>query len=96
MFSGQINKKNNNNKIKNIEFQNENLIPTVKLGGGSIMVCGHFAASDTVRLAIIDVPMNSGLYQHILQENVMVSICEPNLNRKLRCSKNPKHRSKYT
>lgn len=66
----------------NTAFQHKNLIPSVKNGGGSIMVWACFAPSGPGRLAIIDGTMSSELYQHILQENVKVSISELKLNRK--------------
>ena len=49
--------------------QHQNLIPTVKYGGGSIMVWGCFAASGHGQLAINAGKMNSQVYQDILQEN---------------------------
>uniref|UniRef100_A0A673W379 Uncharacterized protein n=1 Tax=Salmo trutta TaxID=8032 RepID=A0A673W379_SALTR len=45
--------------------QHKNLIPTVKYGGGSIMVWGCFAD---------DGKMYSQVYQGILQENVRLSV----------------------
>uniref|UniRef100_A0A8C4SE42 Uncharacterized protein n=1 Tax=Erpetoichthys calabaricus TaxID=27687 RepID=A0A8C4SE42_ERPCA len=51
-------------------FQKKNIIPTVKYGGGSVMVWGCFAASGPGRLAVIDGTMNSTVYQKILKENV--------------------------
>ena len=53
--------------------QHQNLIPTVKYGGGSIMVWGCFA--------IIDGKMNSQVYQDILQENVRLSVRQLQLKR---------------
>ena len=49
--------------------QHQNIIPTVKYGGGSIMVWGCFAASGPGRIAVIKGKMNSKMYQDILQEN---------------------------
>ena len=79
----------------NAVFQHKNLIPTVKHGGGRIMVRGCFAALGPERLAIIDGTMNSGLYQQILQENVRVSVCELKLNRRwvMQQDNDPKHTS---
>ena len=44
-------------------FQHKNLNPSVKHGGGIIMVWASFAASEPGRLAIIDGAMTSELYQ---------------------------------
>ncbi len=55
-------------------FQLKNLIPSVKHGGGSIMVWACFAASWPGQPAIIDGTMNSELYQQILKENVRTSV----------------------
>ncbi|KAK3569335.1 hypothetical protein QTP86_026814 [Hemibagrus guttatus] len=43
----------------NTAFQKKNIIPTVKYGGGSVMVWGCFAASGPGRLAVINGTMNS-------------------------------------
>ncbi len=60
----------------NTAFHRKNIIPTVKHGGGSVMVWGCFAASGPGLLAIIDGTMNSALYQKILKENVRLSVCD--------------------
>ena len=45
-------------------FHNNNILPAVKHGGGSAMVCGDFAASEPPgQLAIIDGNSNSAFYQ---------------------------------
>ncbi|KAK3526855.1 hypothetical protein QTP86_000718 [Hemibagrus guttatus] len=54
----------------------KNIIPTVKYGGGSVMVWGCFAASGPGRLAVINGTMNSAVYQKILKENVRPSVCD--------------------
>ncbi|KAF7640693.1 hypothetical protein LDENG_00022540, partial [Lucifuga dentata] len=61
--------------VKLTAFQKKNIIPTVKHGGGSVMVWGCFAASGPGRLAVIDGTMNSAIYQEILKENVRPSVC---------------------
>uniref|UniRef100_A0A8C5Q6P7 Transposase n=1 Tax=Leptobrachium leishanense TaxID=445787 RepID=A0A8C5Q6P7_9ANUR len=61
--------------------QHQNLIPTVKHGGGSIMVWGCFAASGPGLIVVIDGKMNSRVYQDILQENVRPSVRQLKLRR---------------
>ncbi|KAI4897281.1 hypothetical protein NFI96_024651 [Prochilodus magdalenae] len=58
----------------NTTFQKKNIIPTVKYGGGSVMVWGCLAASGPGRLAVINGTMNSAVYQKILKENVRPSV----------------------
>ncbi|KAK3515289.1 hypothetical protein QTP70_013482 [Hemibagrus guttatus] len=65
----------------NTTFQKKNIIPTVKYGGGSVMVWGCFAASGPGRLAVINGTMNSAVYQKILKENVWPSVCDLKLKR---------------
>ncbi len=82
----------------NTAFHKKNVIPTVKHGGGRVMVWGYFAALGPGWLAIIDGTMNSALYQKILKENVRPSVCDL----KLKCTwvmqqaNDPKHTSKST
>ncbi|KAK3559328.1 hypothetical protein QTP86_012756, partial [Hemibagrus guttatus] len=80
----------------NTTFQKKNIIPTVKYGGGSVMVC--FAASGPGRLAVINGTMNSAVYQKILKENVRPSVCDLKLKRTwvLQQDNDPKHTSKST
>jgi uncharacterized membrane protein len=47
------------------------IVPTVKHGGGSIMIWGYFAASGTEKRHIIDGTMNAAMYQKILPKNVL-------------------------
>jgi hypothetical protein len=85
MFYGQMSQKYNflddMGRICPVEnqtlhFHSKNLIPTVKHGGGSVMVWGCFAASGPGQLALIEGTMNSALNQIIIQENVRLLICE--------------------
>ncbi|KAK3531714.1 hypothetical protein QTP70_025948, partial [Hemibagrus guttatus] len=82
----------------NTAFQKKNIIPTVKYGGGSVMVWGCFAASGPGRLAVINGTMNSAVYQKILKENVQPSVCDLKLKRTwvLQQDNDPKHTSKST
>ncbi|KAG2470219.1 TCB1 transposase, partial [Polypterus senegalus] len=83
---------------RNTAFQKKNIIPTVKYGGGSVMVWGCFAASGPGRLAVIDGTMNSTVYQKILKENVRPSVRQLKLKRfwVLQKDNDPKHTSKST
>ncbi|KAK3535010.1 hypothetical protein QTP70_001966 [Hemibagrus guttatus] len=80
----------------NTAFQKKNIIPTVKYGGGSVMVWGCFAASGPGRLAVINGTMNSAVYQKILKENVRPSVCDLKLKPTwvLQQDNDPKHTSK--
>uniref|UniRef100_A0A673HSL5 Tc1-like transposase DDE domain-containing protein n=1 Tax=Sinocyclocheilus rhinocerous TaxID=307959 RepID=A0A673HSL5_9TELE len=82
----------------NTAFQKKNIIPTVKYGGGSVMVWGCFAASGPGRLAVINGTMNSAVYQKILKENVRPSVRDLKLKRTwvLQQDNDPKHTSKST
>ncbi|KAK3557302.1 hypothetical protein QTP70_026615 [Hemibagrus guttatus] len=82
----------------NTVFQKKNIIPTVKYGGGSVMVWGCFAASGPGRLAVINGTKNSAVYQKILKENVRPSVCDLKLKRTwvLQQDNDPKHTNKST
>uniref|UniRef100_A0A8C4TBF5 Transposase n=1 Tax=Erpetoichthys calabaricus TaxID=27687 RepID=A0A8C4TBF5_ERPCA len=83
---------------ENTVFQHKNLMPSVKHGGGSVMVWACFAASGPGQLAFIDGTMNSELYQRILKENVRTSVQELNLKRRwvMQQDNDPKHTSRST
>uniref|UniRef100_A0A3Q3J790 Tc1-like transposase DDE domain-containing protein n=1 Tax=Monopterus albus TaxID=43700 RepID=A0A3Q3J790_MONAL len=82
----------------NIAFQEKNLIPTVKHGGGSVMVWGCFAAAGPGQLTIIESTMNSTVYQKVLEEHVRPSVRKLKLKRNwtMQHDNDPKHTSKST
>lgn len=83
---------------KNTAFDKKNIVPTVKHGGGSVMIWACFAASGPGRLAMIDGTMNSARYQGILGKNVRPSVRDLKLKRTwvLQQDNDPKHTSKST
>lgn len=74
------------------------MMPTVKHGGGSVMVWGCVAASGPGPLAVIDRKMNSAVYQKILKENVRPAVCALKLKSSwiMQQDNDPKHISKST
>jgi hypothetical protein len=83
---------------KGTAHQHQNLIPTIKYGGESIIAWGCFAASGHGQLAIIDEKMNSQVYQDILQGNVRLSVRQLKLNSSwvMQQDTDRKHRCKST
>ena len=71
-------------------------IPTMKHGGGSIMLCGCFSAAATGRLVKIEAKMNRAKYREICDENLLQSAQDLRLGRRFtfRQDNNPKHTAK--
>ncbi|KAG2470015.1 TCB1 transposase, partial [Polypterus senegalus] len=59
-----------------------NTIPTVKHGGGSIMLWGCFSAAGTRRLVRIKGKMTAAMYRDILDENLLQSALDLRLGRR--------------
>uniref|UniRef100_A0A3B4TNE5 Uncharacterized protein n=1 Tax=Seriola dumerili TaxID=41447 RepID=A0A3B4TNE5_SERDU len=83
---------------KGTAYRHENIIPTVKYGGGNLMIWACFAASGPGQLAMIEGKMNSQIYQRIPQDNLRLSVHQLKLSRKcvMQQDNDPKHRSKST
>ncbi len=75
-----------------------NTVPTVKQGGGSIMLWGCFSAAGTGRLVAIEGKMNAAKYRDILDENLLQSAQDLRLGRRFTFQQDndPKHTAKIT
>ncbi len=56
------------------EYQENCILPTIKHGGGSIMVRGCMSAAGTGELWFIEGNMDSNMYCDILKQNMMPSL----------------------
>lgn len=83
---------------KNTAFQEKHLLPTVKYGGGSIMLWGCVASAGTGNLVKVEGHMDSTQYQQILETNVQESVTKLKLRRGwiFQQDNDPKHCSKST
>uniref|UniRef100_A0A8C5QAL0 Transposase n=1 Tax=Leptobrachium leishanense TaxID=445787 RepID=A0A8C5QAL0_9ANUR len=83
---------------KNKAYEEKNTLPTVKHGGGSIMLWGCFASAGTGKLQRVQGTMNSLQYQEILDDNVIQSVTNLRLGRRwtFQQDNDPKHTSKST
>lgn len=83
-------------RTKNSEFAEQNLVSTVKHGGGSVMVWGCMAAGGVGNLVFIETTMNKMEYLNILKENLKPSVEKLRLDRGwiFQQDNDPKHTSK--
>uniref|UniRef100_A0A9J8DJ06 Tc1-like transposase DDE domain-containing protein n=1 Tax=Cyprinus carpio carpio TaxID=630221 RepID=A0A9J8DJ06_CYPCA len=82
----------------NTEFQEKNLLPTLRNGGGNFNVWGSFSASGPWRLHIIQGNLNSLTYQQICEDNLLPSVRELKMAQKwvMQQHNDPKHSKKST
>ncbi|KAG2460963.1 TCB1 transposase, partial [Polypterus senegalus] len=75
-----------------------NTIPTVKHGGGSIMLWGCFSAAGTGRLVRIKGEMTAAMYRDILDENLLQSALDLRLGQRFifQQDDDPKHTAKIS
>jgi transposase len=83
---------------KNSEYNPKNTIPTVKHGGGSIMLWGCFSAKGTGQLYRIEGTMNGAMYREILGQNLLPSARALKMSRGwvFQQDNDPKHTAKAT
>lgn len=83
-------------RSKNKEFSEQNVVSTVKHGGGSVMVWGCMAASGVGKLVFIESTMNKIDYLNILKEHLQPSVEKLCLDRTwiFQQDNDPKHTSK--
>ncbi len=78
------------------EYHDKCVVPTVKHGGGSVMVWGCMSASGTGELHFIDGIMDSVVYCDILKNNMVPSLRKLGRNAVFQQDNDPKHTSKMT
>ena len=83
---------------RNAEYNPKNTIPTVKHGGGNLMLWGCFSAKGTGRLYHIEGRMNGAMYQEILGNNLLPSVRALKMGRGwvFQHDNDPKHTAKAT
>ena len=83
---------------RNAEYNPKNTIPTVKHGGGNLMLWGCFSTKGTGRLHCIKVRMNGAMYQDILGNNLLPSVRALKMGRGwvFQHDNDPKHMAKAT
>ncbi len=82
----------------NTAHHQRNTIPTVKHGGGSIVLWGCFSSAGTGALVKVEGIMNSSKYQSILAQNLQASARKLKMKRNFifQHNNNPEHTSKST
>uniref|UniRef100_A0A8D0CWF1 Transposase Tc1-like domain-containing protein n=1 Tax=Sander lucioperca TaxID=283035 RepID=A0A8D0CWF1_SANLU len=81
---------------KNAELHPKNTIPTVKHGGGNIMLWGCFSAKGPGRLIRVKERMNGAMYREILSENLLPSARALKIGWVFQHDNDPKHTARAT
>ncbi len=81
---------------KGEEYKDKCMVPTVKHGGGSVLMWGCMSAAGVGELHFIDGIMNSQMYCSILKEKMLPSLCALGRRALFQHDNDPKHTSKAT
>ncbi len=78
------------------EYKDKCVLPTVKHGGGSVMVWGCMSAAGTGELQFIEKTMNVNMYCNIMKQSMIPSLRRLGRRAGFQHDNNPKHTSKMT
>ncbi|KAK3536400.1 hypothetical protein QTP86_008888 [Hemibagrus guttatus] len=78
------------------EYEDKCVLPTVKHGGGSVMVWGCMSAAGTGELQFIEGTMNANMYCDILKQSMIPSLWRLGRRAVFQHDNDPKHTSKAT
>ncbi len=78
------------------EYKDKCVLPTVKHGGGSVMVWGCMSAAGTGELQFIEGTMNANIYCDILKKSMIPSLQRLGHRAVFQHDNDPKHTSKTT
>ena len=78
------------------EYKDKRVMPTVKHGGGNVMVWGCMSAAWVGVLHLIEANMNSNMYCEILQQSMTPSLPKLGRSTVFQHDNDPKHTSKTT
>ncbi len=81
---------------KGEEYKEKCMVPTVKHGGGSVLMWGCMSAAGVGELHFIDGIMNSQMYCFILKEKMLPSLRALGRRALFQHDNDPKHTSKAT
>ncbi len=81
---------------KGEEYKEKCMVPTVKHGGGSVLMWDCMSAAGVGELHFIDGIMNSQMYCSILKEKMLPSLCALGRRAHFQHDNDPKHTSKTT
>ncbi len=76
------------------EYKDKCVLPTVKHGGGSVMVWGCMSAAGTGELQFIEGTMNANMYCDILKQSMISSLRRLGRRAVFQHDNDPKHTSK--